>query len=317
MKRFIKTVKFSFLITFCVLISQLSAEMPKKPIGVVSDFANILDEQTKSDLNSVITQVEQKTSAEMAVAIVTSLDGMAVEDYSVQLFKAWGIGKKGKDNGILVLVAPNERKVRIEVGYGLEPVLPDGLCGEIIRSQIIPEFKQGNFRGGIQRGVQTVAEIVTRGEIAPKRQTAPKNQISGSAVKGFGLLFALILGLGFFGFYKMGKGIKAKSAMSTSIGTTLISVSSFLMIAIGRALPLQVFVLSLTVALAIIFILVLAILVRSRSGSGYVGGYYGGGVIRGGKSSGGFGSFGGGSSSGGFGGFGGGFSGGGGASGSW
>ena len=117
---------FSLLFFF---VSFGYAAIPEKPNGSVSDFAGILDESAKSELNSLITQTEQKTSAEIAVVTVPTLEGITVEEYAVKLFKQWGIGKKGKDNGVLVLVVPSERKVRIKVGYGLKPILPDGLAG--------------------------------------------------------------------------------------------------------------------------------------------------------------------------------------------
>ena len=93
----------------------------------------------------MLRDVEQQTTAEIAVVTVPSLDGMTVEEYASRLFKAWGIGKKGRDNGVLVLVAPTEHKMRIEVGYGLEAVLPDGLAGQIVRTECLPRFKEGDY----------------------------------------------------------------------------------------------------------------------------------------------------------------------------
>lgn len=161
MKQFFKFV-FALLLTG----SPLQAEIPNKSVGTVHDFANILDLQTESELNSLIAQVEQKTSAEIAVVTIPSLEGMTVEEYAVKLFKQWGIGKKEKNNGVLVLVVPNERKMRIEVGYGLEPILPDGLCGEIIREQFVPAFKERDFSKGIVAGVNRIAQIIEKGEPA-------------------------------------------------------------------------------------------------------------------------------------------------------
>ncbi len=140
--------------------------LPSRPLGYVGDFAGILDESTRQQLNDLITEVEQKTTAEIAVATVTSLEGRSIEDYSVALFKTWGIGKKDKNNGVLLLVAPNEKKVHIEVGYGLEPILPDGLCGEIIRQNITPYFKQGDFASGLLSGVQQISQVIVKGEPA-------------------------------------------------------------------------------------------------------------------------------------------------------
>src|SRR5579864_9056663 len=99
---------------------------PLKPQGYVSDFADILAPDVKNELRAMLGETERQTSAEIALVTVPSLDGETVEEYANRLFKEWGVGKKGADNGVLVLVAPSERRIRIEVGYGLEPVLPDG-----------------------------------------------------------------------------------------------------------------------------------------------------------------------------------------------
>lgn len=128
--------------------------------GYVTDAAQILDGPTRDALTTLVGDVEQQTTAEIAVVTVPSLDGMTVEEYANKLFQAWGIGKKGHDNGVLVLVAPNERKMRIEVGYGLEPILPDGLAGEIIRTSFTPAFAKRDYSGGITQGVQRIAAIV-------------------------------------------------------------------------------------------------------------------------------------------------------------
>lgn len=99
-----------------------------KPTGRVSDFAGVLDASSQAEIDRLLDDLERTTSSEVAVAVVRSLDGMSVEEYASRLFKAWGIGQAKQDNGVLVLVAPNERDIRIEVGYGLEGVLPDGLA---------------------------------------------------------------------------------------------------------------------------------------------------------------------------------------------
>src|SRR5262245_18756940 len=130
------------------------------PQKYVSDNSHIIGAGTQQKLNDLLRAVENETTAEIAVVTVDSLDGMEVEEYANKLFKAWGIGKKGADNGVLVVVAPTLRKMRIEVGYGLEPILPDGLAGEIIRSEFTPAFKSGEYSRGIEDGVTRLAAIV-------------------------------------------------------------------------------------------------------------------------------------------------------------
>ena len=137
----------------------LTAAFPS-PSGYVNDFALVLTEDDRAYLERYLRAVERDTTAEVVVATVTSLDGLSIEEYASRLFADWGIGKSASDNGVLLLVAAGERRVRIEVGYGLEGSLPDGLAGEIIRTAIVPEFQQGNLRRGIGRGVDRIARVV-------------------------------------------------------------------------------------------------------------------------------------------------------------
>jgi uncharacterized protein len=132
------------------------------PAGYVNDFGGALDESAEEYLETYLGALERNTSAEVVVVTVVSLDGATIEDYASRLFAAWGIGKAQSDNGVLLLVAPRDRRVRIEVGYGLEAILPDGLAGEIIRNEIIPEFSAGNISRGIGRGLDRIARVVRR-----------------------------------------------------------------------------------------------------------------------------------------------------------
>jgi uncharacterized protein len=134
------------------------------PQGRVTDLAGVLSEPAKQQALTRIREVEAATTAEIGVATVPSLDGMGVEEYANRLFHEWGIGKRERDNGVLILVAPNDRKVRIEVGYGLEPILPDGLAGEIVRRDVLPQFRSNNYEAGILAAVNRVAEIVEKNE---------------------------------------------------------------------------------------------------------------------------------------------------------
>jgi uncharacterized protein len=126
----------------------------------VNDFANILNSNTISTLNNSLTQFAKSTSNQIVVVTVPDLQDTTLEDYATRLFEKWKIGTKGKDNGVLLLVAQKEREVRIEVGYGLEPVLNDAKAGRIIRDVIIPEFKTGNYDTGVTKGANTIVQIV-------------------------------------------------------------------------------------------------------------------------------------------------------------
>jgi uncharacterized protein len=165
----------------CGGVAVARAGLPQ-PNGRINDFAGVLDEPTRAELAALSAAVDAETTAEIAVATVTSLSGMSVEDYAVKLFAAWGIGKRDKDNGVLVLVAPMARETRIEVGYGLEPILPDGLAGMIVRDQFLPHFREDNYQEGIVAGVQRIAGIVRRNQ--PPTEAERRTYESGGGILG-------------------------------------------------------------------------------------------------------------------------------------
>lgn len=150
-----------------------------RPHGWVSDLAQSLDDQTRTRLEVLLGELEQKTGDEVAVVVVPALEGESLEQYANDLFKGWGIGKKGKDNGVLILVALSDRRVRIETGYGVEGILPDGLCGDIIRTAMIPYFKEGRYAAGIVSGTTTVARLLARARGVPLTQP-----FTGEGVRG-------------------------------------------------------------------------------------------------------------------------------------
>jgi len=128
--------------------------------GRVVDNANILSPQTEKILTQKLKAFEQNTSNQIVVVTLKSLQGHSIEDYGYKLGRHWGIGQKGKDNGVLLIVAPNERKVRIEVGYGLEGTLTDAKSFLIINDIIIPYFKKGDFDKGILKGTEAIMETI-------------------------------------------------------------------------------------------------------------------------------------------------------------
>jgi uncharacterized protein len=163
------------------LAARAYAAAPPRPQGWVNDYAQVLDARVRLQLNQLLIRLNEATGAEIAVLTVPSLDGRDIETYATDTYRAWGIGKKGKDNGVLILVALEEREVRIETGYGLEAILPDGKCGEIIRESMIPQFKTGDFARGLIAGSLAVARIVAEdagtsleqlGASAPARRSA-------------------------------------------------------------------------------------------------------------------------------------------------
>ncbi len=161
------TVFLTFLIlTLLFLYAQnynVFAQRLPKPVGYVNDFAGVIDEQSKIQMEKIIRTVKKATGAEIAVVTVKSIEPYgSIEEYSIDLASKWGIGEKGKDNGIMIIVAMKERKIRIEVGYGLEGIIPDGLAGEIIDNSILPYLKKGMYGTGLLKGVEAIAGIIAK-----------------------------------------------------------------------------------------------------------------------------------------------------------
>jgi uncharacterized protein len=130
--------------------------------GYVNDFAGVLSTKAQNAISSLAHQVESKTTAQIAVVTVSTVKPLTIEQYAVELFERWGIGQKGKDNGILLLVAIKDKKLRIETGYGLEGALPDIICRQIIEKVILPEFRSNDFSNGILLGTASIADLIAR-----------------------------------------------------------------------------------------------------------------------------------------------------------
>ncbi len=171
-------------------------EFPKLT-GRVVDLAGLLDPTAEASLTADLAALEEKSSDQIVVVTLPSLQGYAIEDYGYQLGRHWGIGQKGKDNGALLIVAPNERKVRIEVGYGLEPHLTDAMSTLIIQNAILPRFRRGDFQGGILAGVRDMTDVVT-GDADAVMQRA-KGMRRGNEIENKDLIF-LVLWLTIFAF---------------------------------------------------------------------------------------------------------------------
>jgi uncharacterized protein len=160
------------LLALLLLVPALALDFPALT-GRVVDDAGILDTGTRAALTQKLDEFEAKTSDQLVVVTLKSLQGTSVEDFGVQLGRRWQIGQKGKNNGVLLIVAPNERKVRIEVGYGLEGALTDAVSRLIIENAITPRFRAGDFPGGITRGVDDIISVLT-GDAAEWQQRAAK-----------------------------------------------------------------------------------------------------------------------------------------------
>jgi len=132
------------------------------PRGYVNDFAGVMDTGVVENLNNILSDLDSRANAEVSVAVVTSLEGMDVETYATEMFKRWGVGNKSTNRGLLLLVSVTDKKSRIEVGYGLEGILPDGLTGAIQDKYIVPYFRQGDYSKGISHGTLAIAGVIAK-----------------------------------------------------------------------------------------------------------------------------------------------------------
>lgn len=186
----------AILLAFAALSSTAWAapDFPKLT-GRVVDDANIIPDAEQAQLNQKLAALEKQSTRQVVVVTVPSLQGYEISDYGYQLGRAWGIGQKGKDNGVLLIVAPNERKVRIEVGYGLEPILTDGMSYLIIDNAILPRFKAGDYPGGISAGVDAIVKQITLPpeEAAKIAAQADQQRAQGGGIPLGTIIFILII----------------------------------------------------------------------------------------------------------------------------
>lgn len=265
---------------------------PGTSVGYVNDFANIINTSTRTDLEAKLQKLDSDKGIQVAVVTVKTIGDETVESYASRLFSEWGIGRKSTDSGILLLIALDEKKIKIETGYGVEHILTDLQSGRIIREYIAPEFKAGNFSGGIQKGTDEILNILSTSDF----NSGSNNNDTTLAgfvelLLKFGILFIIVINVLIRVF------AKTKSwwlgGVIGFIGSFFISIIFFSIIK------------SLVVAFGFGILGLIADYYFSKhppKGGGRSGGFYMGSS-----------SF----HSGGFGGFGGGRSGGGGASGGW
>ncbi len=172
---YIRLAAFALLCFVLAPAAQAAPTFPKLT-GRVVDDENILSDSVKQDLTQKLADLESKTSRQLVVVTVPSLQGYEIEDYGYQLGRAWGIGQKSSNNGVLFIIAPNERKVRIEVGYGLEPILTDALSEVILQSKVLPRFREGDMQQGVIDGTEALIQQLSLDEAAAKPMSRrPRN----------------------------------------------------------------------------------------------------------------------------------------------
>lgn len=168
------------------------AEFPK-PSGWVNDFAGVMGGAEKQRLEATLTELERKTGAEVAVVTVRRVPDGNVETTAVDLFKRWGIGKEAKDNGALILCVVEDRRVRIEVGYGLEGILPDAKSGRIIDTHMLPAFRRGDLSTGLAEGARAVASIIAEDAGVTLSGVVPASRGQPGWQPGLGFLVVFFL----------------------------------------------------------------------------------------------------------------------------
>ncbi len=262
-----------------LLASAAAAAITFPPLsGRVVDEAGILPQAVKERISKRLENLEKESTDQFVVVTLKSLDGYDIADYGYRLGRHWGIGQKEKDNGVLLIVAPNDRKVRIEVGYGLEGVLTDFQCDRIIREVIIPRFKNGDYAGGIEAGTDAVISLLQNpGVPAEKSSSASKKSFDP-----FDIAFVILFLISSFIPNLPTQGSLLKSGAASGV------VFLIMYLLVHSLLPAAIFA---------VFVFFIAFFGRSSSsgtgGFGSSGGGFGGGGFSGGG-----GSFGGGGASG-------------------
>lgn len=285
MERWLFSCCFVLLVAWSAETSAL--EFPALT-GPVVDEAGILSSETQTALRELSLAEQNKTGNQLVVVTLQSLHDVTIEDYGYQLGRHWGIGQRGKNNGVLLIIAPNERATRIEVGYGLEGALTDAMSQQIIRKEILPAFRRGDFNAGALAGARAILAVL-RGDLSINEKTpdAAGQEPRASAIEG---IFSAVF-----------MGLMLTSFLRYALGRVMGGVAG----GVAAGIWLAFFGYSLIVVLlGVIVAAVIGVFVGSGIGVGggpYYGGGFGGGRgggFGGGGYSGGGGSFGGGGSSG-------------------
>ncbi len=256
---------------------------PGKPQGFVNDYANLLSKEQKANLETTLSDFNKTTTVQITVVTIPDLVDETIESYAVKLFEEWGIGDKNKDNGVLFVTALNDRKTRIEVGYGLEGVLTDAQSNGIIQKIVLPEFRNNDYEKGIVDGTQAIISVV---KSEADYSTPVSSRASWDFIYNYGFIAFIILA-----------SVLGRSK-SWWLGGVFGGIAGIVIGIIYGFFFVGIIAIPILILTGLLFDFIVS------KGGGHGGGFWGGG-------------FGGRSGGGGFGGFSGGSSGGGGSSGSW
>ena len=185
-------------LVFLASVRLLAAEPVSQlhPTGYVNDFAHVIQPQTAAQLEDLCREVDQKAHAQIALVTINTLDGSDIESYAVDLFKKWGVGAKATDHGVLILYAIQDRRSRIEVGYGLEPILPDGKVGSFQR-EAVPMMRTGDYSGALSLVTGRVADVIAsdaRVQLTNAQPRAPAEPVE-QPVQGLSLGSIIVIGI--------------------------------------------------------------------------------------------------------------------------
>lgn len=190
-----RNILLVMFLVFLSLASFAAVNFPA-PSGFVNDYAGILSSAQKQELESISQDLKQATGAELAVAIVKTVEPLDSKLYAVKLFEKWGVGEKGKDNGVLLLLTLEERRIEIEVGYGLEGVINDALAGQILDTYAVPNFKKGGLAVGVVETAMAISQIIAGKEVplAQPATAVPKNPGNGASLL-YVIIGIIVLGI--------------------------------------------------------------------------------------------------------------------------
>ena len=182
------------ILAVCLAFTSAQAAPRFPPLtGRVVDGANVLSPQAEAKLTAELADLEARTTRQLVVATVPDLQGYEIEDYGYQLLRTWGIGQKGENNGVILLVAPKERAVRVEVGYGLEPVLTDALSSVILQERVLPRFRAGDIEGGVVSGAEAIIQQLVLPDDQAKARVAQAAAPRPAAEDGFGIPTIIVI----------------------------------------------------------------------------------------------------------------------------
>ncbi len=188
--RISKLLFITLLLTFAESALVSALEVP--PLrGHVNDYSGLMAPERARALEERLARFEQETGNQVAVLTIPGLEGEDLEGFGIKVADTWKIGKKGFDNGVILLIVKNDRKLRIEVGYGLEGVLPDAIASRIIREVIVPHFRANDYAGGIEAGVELILKV-TSGEPLPEAARRRSSRDSGSSLTNLLFIFMLL-----------------------------------------------------------------------------------------------------------------------------